>query len=411
MTYLFNNQQDFVPRMVDSATRLRVSNPLTLFEHNNQYGTTLLKWDILNTGTGALTDNANGSTTLSTGGGAINAACTRASRAYQHYQVGKSYYFGSSFNFGTGTTNVSKRVGLYDNNNGVFLEQNGSTINLNFRTNTSGSVVTTQVAQANWNVDTMQGTGPSGFTFNPNALNDFRIDFFGGFAIRCYLYGNGRFNLIHTVENASVTSPTNIGPATTNLTLRAEIVNLAAVTGANTMLVYNANLMSEGAQEQVPTYSFGSGNGTTTVAVTTRRPVFSIRANTTGPGRSIQNYGQVIPYSTDIYSDQSVYYELIVNGTLTGPSFSALSSQSLIMTDVSATGITGGMSIFTGYNSVSSGGFGTTTRATVISEVALYFPLVYSSLLNTQDTLTVVMTSVTGTSANCASSLAWVEYY
>lgn len=411
MTYLFNNQVDFVPRALDSASRVRVSNPLTLFEHNNQYGTSPFKWDTLFVGTGSLTDNANASTTLSTGGGLINAQATRASRMYLHYQVGKSFYMGMSFTFGAGVTNVSKRVGFFDANNGVYLEQNGAALNLVVRTNASGSVVNTSVPQASWNVDQLNGSGPSGMTFNPLGSNDFRFDFVGTFAIRFYVYYNGVFWLFHTIENASVTSPTVPTPATTNLTIRQEIVNLAAVGGATTMTVYNANVMSEGSEEQVPVYTFSVGNGITTKAVTTRRPICSIRADTTGPGRSIRNYGQIIPYTVDPYADtNSIYWEVVTNGTLTGASFAAVSPVGLADLDTSATAITGGTTILSGYVGVTTGGPGVTGRVSVISDLDVFFPLVYSSLANVQDTITLVATSFTGT-ANVAGSFGWVEYY
>lgn len=406
MTYLFGNKQDFVARSLDSASRLRVSTPLTLFEHNNQYGTSPFKWDTSLAGTGALTENGLGGTVLSTGGTASGAGAIRASREYIHYQVGKSYYLGQSFNFGGGVANVSKRVGFYDQNNGVYLELLGTVLNLNVITNSTGSPVTTAIPQANWNVDRLDGTGPSGMTFVAAAANDFRIDFFGGFGIRFYVYHAGEFWIFHTIDNSSVTSPAVPGPATTNLPIRQEIVNLGVAATTATMTIYNANVMSEGATEQVPQYSFAAGSGIATRSITTRTPVFSIQASTTGPGRAIRNYGQMVPYTVDVYGDSPAYWELVANATLTGAAFSALSPVSLANIDVAATALTGGMTIFSGYIT----GTSATNRATVISDIVLNFPLVYSSLLLHQDTLSLVLTPLSG-NVSAAGSIGWVEYY
>jgi hypothetical protein len=410
MTYLsLNNQVDFVARALDSASRLRVSTPLTLFEHNNQAGTSPFKWDKLTSGTGSIVDGSTGGTTLSTGGTAAGAQAARAQRWYSRYQVGKSLYLGMSFNFGTGVTGCSKRIGYYDVNNGVYLEQNGTTINITVRSNSSGSPVDTPTPQSSWNIDQLNGSGPSGITFNPSGPQDWRVDFFGSFGMRFYFYGNGKFWLVHTIENANVTPGSQVPPDPTsvNLTVRQEIINVATAASAGSFTVYNANVVSEGAVEENPQYAFGTGNGPNTRTITTRTPLVSVQANTLLPN-GIRNNGQAIPFSLDVYGASPCYYELVVNPTLTGAAFASVSPLSILNADVAATALTGGITIFSGYLS----GTSATGRATVISTVELNFPLVYSSLQNVQDILSLVVTPLTGTgSMAAAGSLAWVEYY
>ena len=61
-------------------------------------------------------------------------------------------------------TNVTKRAGLYDANNGIFWEVDGTTINTVIRrTIADGSIVEDRVPRASWNVDKLDGTGASGF--------------------------------------------------------------------------------------------------------------------------------------------------------------------------------------------------------------------------------------------------------
>ncbi|BAG41589.2 hypothetical protein [Ralstonia phage phiRSL1] len=57
-----------------------------------------------------------------------------------------------------------------------------------------------------------------------------------------------------------------------------------------------------------------------------------------------------------------------------------------------------------------SGYLSTNTRISSFAQIQLYFPLVYSSLLNTQDTLTVVATQIT-TNSHAAATIGWSEYY
>jgi hypothetical protein len=407
MSYLYNNQVDFVARSLDSAARLRTSTPATLFEHSNQFGTNPIKWDKATSGTGSITDTTvTSSTVLATGGTASGAQAVRATRVYYRYQIGKSLYLGMSFNFGTGVAGCSKRVGFYDASNGIFLEQNGTTINITVRN--QGTDVATP--STSWNVDRLDGTGPSGVTFNPLGTHDFRVDFFGSFGMRFYLYLKGTFWLIHTIENANITTPAPVpGPATLNLTVRQEIINTTTVSSASSMSVYNANVMSEGVEQNLPAYSFSASNGITTIALTTSpRPVLSIQAKTLGIDGTSRNYGQIRPTSVNVYTSAAIFVQFIYNGTLTGSSFVSAGPLSIANYDVSATAITGGLLVDSNY--VTPNGTGGGATGEVATPTSVHFPLVYSSLANNQDTVTVVAQTFTA-GANCSASFSWNEYY
>lgn len=407
MSYLYNNQTDFVSRALDSASRLRTSTPATLFEHNNQFGTNPIKWDKATSGTGSITDTTATSTTaLATGGTASGAQAVRATRVYYRYQVGKSLYLGMSFNFGAGVTGCSKRVGFYDISNGIYLEQNGTTINITVRS--QGIDVATP--STSWNVDKLDGTGPSKVVFNPLGTQDFRVDFLGGFGMRFYLYYNGVFWLVHTIENSNITSPPPIpGPASLNLPVRQEIINTTTVSSASSFNVYNANVMSEGIEQNLPAYSFSASNGITTIALTTTpKPVLSIQAKTLGIDGITRNYGQIKPTSANIYATAAIYLQFIYNATLTGASFTSVNPLSIANFDVSATSYTGGILVDT--NFVTPNGSGGGVSGEVATPASVHFPLVYSSLANNQDTVTIVASTFTAT-ANCSATFSWNELY
>jgi hypothetical protein len=394
----------YIPNpLIDPAGRSRVGTPLTLFEHNNQNGTNPFKWDKLTVGTGTLTDNfVGGSTTLSTGGGLANASAVRASRYYIRYQVGKPIFFGASFNFGQGVDGVSKKNGFFDANNGAFIEQNGSVINLTTRNNG----VDTPTPQSQWNFDKMDGTGPSGLVFNPLASQDLRMDFFGSLGIRFYLYLGAQFNLVHVLEGTNSPMPLSIG--TLNLTVRQEIVNLSGVAGSTSFTVYNANVMSEGATEQAVSFLTSAGRGTSLVAATTRRPIFSIQAKTLTINGVNRNFGQIIGNTLSLITDANLFFEIIQNGVLTGASFSSVGPTSIANSDISATAISGGAMVTSGY--LTATGNGANSTGSIPANILSQFPVVYSSLQNTQDTISLVVTSMSGT-ANCAGAITWSELY
>jgi hypothetical protein len=58
----------------------------------------------------------------------------------------------------TGKANVVRRWGYFDEENGLFWELDGTTLYAVQRSSTTGSVVDTRVAQANWNRDSLDGT-------------------------------------------------------------------------------------------------------------------------------------------------------------------------------------------------------------------------------------------------------------
>lgn len=232
-----------------------------------------------------------------------------------------------------------------------------------------------------------------------------RIDFIGTNAVRLYYHYNGVYWLVNVFEvtNSANMLPTRM-PATPNLTLRKEILNLTTTASAATLVVGNCNVTGEGASEPVPTYIFGAGRGTALKAVTTRVPVFSIQAATTI--NSNRNYGWINPLEFNLYADAAAYYELLYNATLTGAVFSSVDSKSLVNKDVAATAVSGGTPLTCGYLATGTGN----AAISGVSTARLNFPLVYSSLLNTQDTLTLVATALTGTS-NIGAAMQWEEYY
>lgn len=279
MTYLFNNEIEYTPRMVDSFTRLRISSPLTLFEHSNQYGTNTFKWDTATSGTGTITNptTANSQATiLSTGGTAAGASAIRQGRTPIHYLAGKSLLFSLSFNFGTGVAGAAKRVGYFDANNGIFLEQNGTAISIVVRSSASGSPVDNAVPQASWNVDPLNGTGPSGITLNPTTAQNIRIDMIGLQAFRIFMYLNNRYWLVHEISNTNTISPATPNPASVNLSIRQEITNVTTAASSATLNVSNCNVTSEGATEASPAFIFSANSGSTTKAITARAPIFSL---------------------------------------------------------------------------------------------------------------------------------------
>src|SRR5579863_8450224 len=174
-------------------------------------------------------------------------------------------------------TNVAQRIGYFDANDGVFFYQDGTNLGVAVRTSTSGSPVTTLIPQSTWNIDKLDGTGSSGITITTANTQIFVIDlqWLGTGRVRFGFDIGGVIVYCHAINNANAgeTSPyMNTG----SLPCRYEITNTGTAASTTTMKAICTSVISEGGAEIVGGLQFSASNGTTTVGVTTRRPVLSI---------------------------------------------------------------------------------------------------------------------------------------
>src|SRR5210317_1810584 len=150
----------------DAFGRLRVSNPLTIFDSANIMSKGTL-FDESLTGSGTVTYTANKSTVNLNVTTASGDKVIRQSKRVMSYQPGKSLLHFSTFVMNAQESGLEQRVGTFDANNGIFFEDTGTGYQIVRRSYTSGSAVDNNVAQSSWNGDKLDGTGASGYTLDP----------------------------------------------------------------------------------------------------------------------------------------------------------------------------------------------------------------------------------------------------
>ena len=97
----------------------------------------------------------------------LTGSAIRASRRRHKSRPGVAQEWVGVVNWDGLQTNVSKRVGLFTNFNGLFFEANATTINTVIRRRlTDGTIVETRTPYTSWNMDKMDGTGASGYNWN-----------------------------------------------------------------------------------------------------------------------------------------------------------------------------------------------------------------------------------------------------
>jgi hypothetical protein len=232
---------------VDAFGRARVSTPFTLFDHKNVYNNSTESFNEITSGTSAnITFNVNASAQELTVGSAAGDMASRQSRPYVPYIPGKSQQVILTGRFAASKSNVSQRIGLFDSLNGFFLHDNGTNMGVVVRSSTSGSAVNTRVAQSEWNIDKLDGTGISGVTLDFTKANIYIIDFqwLGVGRIRFCIDHKGLCVPFHEFINDNVREVPYT--QTASLPVKYEIENDATALSDTTMTEICNTVVSEG---------------------------------------------------------------------------------------------------------------------------------------------------------------------
>lgn len=349
MSHLFDDRVSFKARHLDAFQRLRVSNPFTLFECQMRYKENG-KFDTQLTGSGSTTYNINESTLSLKTTGASGDHVIRESKRVFPYQPGKSLLVMNSFAFSTLKTNLRQRVGYYGAQNGIFLEADGDELYLVLRSSVSGSVSDARkIPQSQWNLDTFDGQGASGRVLDVTKANILIMDieWLGVGDVRVGFVVDGELVLAHVFHNDNINSTTYM--TTACLPIRYEIENTGAVSGSNEMRQICSTVISEGGfQGRSLNYTVGRdfSNLSDLPSANVMYPVLSIRLK---PDRldSI-----VLPDVVDLVgttNNASYRYELRLNASIPGNNWANVSVTSPVQYDFSATSMSGGTTLNSGY--------------------------------------------------------------
>jgi len=385
----------------DAFGRFRVSNPLTIFEVQHQYNTQPLVWSDSTSGGGTIAHLADQSSVRLRVGTASGDKVTRTTKRYFRYLPGKSQQIFMTGVMGAKKTGVVQRIGYFEDSDGMFFEQDADNLKVVIRSSASGSVVNTPVSQSSWNLDPLDGSGNSGKTLDISKAHIFVIDFqwLGVGRVRFGFDIDGVLVYCHEFLHANFV--TMVYTQTANLPLRYEIENTSTSASNTDLIQICSAVISEGGLEREG-YPFSAANGATGIAVTTRRPILSVRKSALF--NTLTNHGHIVPTAFSVLSaSENIFFEVVLGGTLTGPSWASVGSNSLAERDVAATAITGGQIVASGYVPANAQGNNTNS--------GLGEGLLSKQSLTNSDVLSIVITSVTGSSTLSYGSLNWEEIY
>jgi hypothetical protein len=306
----------------DLFGRLKVSNPVTLFDSSHIYAQDGDFDDVI-VGSGSTVGfiTSQSSATLQIGTD-YNCKLVRQSMRAFSYQPGKSLQVLQTFVLNAPKENLTQRVGYGSSENGIFLEQVDSQLNIIKRTSVSGTLTTITIPQFEWNVDRLDGTGPSGIFLDLTKAQILfsEYEWLGVGSVRVGFAIDGRFITAHQFNHANLIDSVYMRTAT--LPIRYEIENTGITTSSSMMKQICASVMSNGGYERKKAENIARRTSGTGVG-TSFKPLISIRLK---EGR---NFAVVIPKQILAFPlDNNAAYEvaLIKNGTLTGAAFTDITN-------------------------------------------------------------------------------------
>jgi len=351
--------------LTDAFGRLRTSAGYTLFDSAHRYQDNG-KWftDVAGTSNTAYMTNESVVN--------MNVDTANGSHVYREtgrvfsYQPGKSLLIMNTFCMNAPKAGLTQRVGYFNTENGVFLENDGTGNYLVLRSNVTGTPTDRRIAQADWNVDKFDGTGYSSQStslehsggLNTTKSNIFWIDveWLGVGDVRCGFVVDGLMLPAHIFHNDNVNTTTYMTTAT--LPCRYEIKNTAATASNSTLKQICSTVISEGG------YELNGRARSVSIPITTPKdlptagtftPVISLRLR--------DSFKDAVAILKDVEffgvtNNTSYRYKIIIGGALTGASWANTANDSPVEYDIAATAVTGGRDAQVGYVNVSAGAGG-----------------------------------------------------
>lgn len=391
---------------VDAFGRVRISSPMTLFDSSHRFTDNDLWVDDI-TGTASATFSANEGLVNLAVGTANGDQIVRETKKVFSYQPGKSLLVMSTFVLGDAKANLRQRVGYYGSDNGLYFERDGTSLYFVERSIVSGSVVNTRVAQASWNQDKLDGTGPSGLTLDASKAQILYadIEWLGLGTVRMGFVINGVFVPAHSFHHANLINTTYI--TTASLPLRYEMTNTAATASASTLKQVCSTVISEGGYElrgRQQAVANVVTSPTTLTTAGTSYPVISIRL------KSTRLDGIVILTAISmlgITNNANYKWEVVASGTTTGGTWVSAGTNSCVEYNRTGTSFSMGSGhvLASGFFQGSNQG---STSIDILKEALFKFQLERNSFTSTPYELTLVCTSASN-GDQVLASLDWEE--
>lgn len=393
-----------VTQNTDAFGRLRVSEPQTLFDSKQLQDSQPLFFDdqeVSGTGTGSTHSTATASTTMTVGAAT---AGKRVRQTFQrfNYQPGKSqliYCTGVLCNSGGGA-GITAAMGYFDDDNGIFLRDNGGELEFVVRSSDTGVPVEDVAPQSEWNTNKLTGNPPSTVTIDPTKTNIFFIEFewLGvgnvnvGFVIEGEIIRCHQFKHANRLQQVYMSTP--------NLPIRYEIENDGTGVASSIQHICST-VITEGAVNPLGVTRYVSSGLVEFPTADVLYPILGLRLKAT----SFDEVVFLVEQSIAEVQTNNYEWQVLFNPTLSAPLVFADQPNSAIQT------ATGNGATITATGTALSGGIAKNERQTSSTFTDLQNSLrLGSSIDGTPDELYLCVRPL-GQNSDFYASLTWRELF
>lgn len=393
---------------MDAFGRLRVSDPTTLFDSALEYDEDPLHWGGSTNNSGSIAHQPNAAAVTLTV--SANDKAVRQTKAYHRYQPGKSQFVLTTFVFSASAAGLEQKIGYFDGNNGIFLESASGVTSVVRRTNVTGTPADNKVAQASWNIDTLDGNGDSGVTIDETKSQIFFLDleWLGVGRARTGFVIDGKFYYAHEFLNTN--NLASVYMSTANLPVRYEAVGGSDLVARTSLSQICAAVMSEGGFEVAKGATFSATNaGSLITAGVNETPVLAIRPAAQFNG--ITNRATIIPTKIGVFSeDANITYRVRYGADLGGASWQDVdASFSAVQFDIAASVVNGGIVVDTDYVAADNKAPGGN-----VTEIFSRLPLALDiagahPTASPTDVLSITAQRIGATNSDVSATISWAE--
>jgi hypothetical protein len=391
------------PMAVDAFGRQRVSTPLTLVDSSHRYHDNGL-WNTSTASGGAAVFSPNeGLVNLNVNTTSGSEVLRETTKVFS-YQPGKSLLVFNTFVMAPAQTNLRQRVGYFGTDNGLYIQLDNYTVSFVERSLVTGIVTESVVNQSAWNVDKMDGTGPSGVVLDLTKAQILFMDieWLGEGTVRLGFVIDGNFILCHRFNHANYITSTYI--TTASLPLRYEITNTGVTANPSTLKQVCSTAISEGGYElRGAQQAIGTPiTAPTSLAVAgTYYPIISIKLRA-GYLDSvvILTALSIMGVATGIYN-----WKIVASGTTTGGAWVPAGVNSSVEYNITGTSFAGGRTLASGFLTSSTQA---SVSLDILKEALFSFQLERNSFTSTPYEITLIVSASTNTELIYAS-MDWEE--
>ena len=395
----WGEQTDWRPNFSNN-NRLKTAPFQTVFFNTFQYGKETDVWDEKLVGIATATWNQYASNIVMQVGSTSGSKVTRQTKNVMRYIPGRPATLAFAIRLETPQVGIRRRFGLFNDTDGAYFEDDGGTYSCVIRSTTSGITTERRVIRDDWNGEKFDGNGWTGVTADPTKQQMISISYewYGAGTVDFNWLMKGETVRCHRFDNSNTQD--RVWCSTPFLPIRCEIENVTGVAGTHYLYQGSNSLIQDGNVDKLGTLLSQSNpiTGTTMAVADTFYPIVSLRLKPT----ALQAVMLLRSLQAATNDNTNVYWQLLENATLTNPVWiDHPNPDSFIQYDISATSVSGGRDILSGFTITGS-------SALINVDTSADLQLGRSGIGTISDTYTLACASP-NTNKKALAVLNWIE--